>query len=170
MSSNLQNNFLLLVRSHGGTAGLFKSSYFWLALWSTVLCWKWVKEFEWTKLAQSALPTLAGFSIASFAILLALFSKEDRKALKAPSEKLGGRSPLLVLVSSIGMAVVVQISSFMLSMILDAQGVPVLPSFSKAAQLTNLALSFVGCLFFFYGVLLVVALVLKIFKTVDLAS
>lgn len=170
MSSNLQNNLTLLYKNYGGLRTIFCSSYFWISGVCTFASWRWIVEEQWIEKAQSILPALAGFSIASFAILIALFDPKDRRALKAPSEQLGGKSPLLSLVSSICHAIIIQIAALILSAVIESKSIPTPCVFSGASHVVNIVSSGVGLFLFYYGILLVMAMVLKIFRTVDLAS
>ncbi|MEL7684492.1 hypothetical protein AAG594_09170 [Citromicrobium bathyomarinum] len=168
-STGLWDSLVSLYKSHGGSKSIFASGYFWLALVVCVFCWPTVAEGSWTSFAQSALPTLAGFSIAAFAIIFAVLSDVERRALSAPDERLGGRSPFLVLTSAIGHAMVTQMFALLYSLIYEAKPFPNILNIEHVNVL-NIALSGIGFLLTVYGVVLILASVLSIYRILEIKA
>lgn len=170
LRTGLAANLGSLYSSYGGVKSLFSSSYFWIAAILTALSWRSIGGATWANLAQAALPNLAGFSIAAFAILFAILDDRARLALRAPDPRLGDRSPLLILASSICHAVIVQIGAFLYSVVYTSKPFPIIDGLECAAKTVNLAGSTLGVFLVIYAVLLVMAAVLSIFKMLELAA
>ncbi|WP_422357467.1 hypothetical protein [Qipengyuania flava] len=168
-STGLWDSLISLYKSHGGWKSILASGYFWLAVVVCVFCWPTIVGGGWTSFAQSALPTLAGFSIAAFAIIFAVLSEGERKALSSPEERLGGRSPFLVLTSAIGHAMVTQMFALLYSLVFDAKPIPSISNF-RHADAVNIGLSAIGLLLTVYGVVLVLASVLSIYRILEIKA
>lgn len=170
LRTGLTANLGSLYRSYGGIGSLFASSYFWIAIALTALSWRAVDGTSWANLAQAALPNLAGFSIAAFAILFAILDDRSRTALRAPDPRLDDRSPLLILASSVCHAVIVQIGAFLYSVVYMNKPFPIIEGFECVARTANLVGSAIGVFLVIYAVILVMAAVLSIFKMLELAA
>ena len=168
-STGLRDSLASLYKSHGGWKSILASGYFWLAVVVSVLCWRTIAIGDWTSFAQSALPTLAGFSIAAFAIIFAVLSEGERKALSLPDERLGGRSPFLILTSAIGHAMVVQLFALLYSLIFASKPVPNILSCLDVDKI-NIAFSAIGFLLVIYGIVLILASVLSIYKILEIKA
>lgn len=169
-ATGLISNLRILYQSYGGVAGLLKSEYFYVALFFTGLCWRLATNDAWADLAKSVLPTLSGFSIAAYAIFFAVLDESTRGALRAPSPDLGDRSPLLVIASAISHAVVVQIAGLMLAIVFSAKPLPTLSCMSDFYIATNAAFSAVGLFVTIYGIILILASILSIFRILEIRS
>ena len=168
--TGLRENIAALYNSHGGPRSLVRSAYFWVAVVLTILSWRKVADESWAAIAQSVLPTLTGFSIASFAILFAILDARARRALRAPDPRLDNRSPLLILAGSVAHAVVVQVIAILFSIVFTAKPFPVIAGlYLEAVTLTWLA-SALGLLLLLYAIVLVLATVLTIFRMLELAA
>lgn len=169
LGTSLLENLRAMYRSYGGPKSVLRSAYLWIALVLSAVSWRRIADESWSSAAQAILPNLAGFSIAAFAILFAILDARARRALRAPAEKLGGRSPLLVLASSVTHSVVVQIFALLFAFSFVAKPFPTVPGYECAAVVVTLAFSAVGLLIFLYAVVLVLATVLTIFKILEIA-
>jgi len=119
-------------------------------------------------MSKDILPQLAGFSVAAYALIFAVLNERTRNALRAPSPKLGGRSPLLILASSISHAVIIQIISVVSALIYSSKPFPsVDPTLSEVVNMTAGA---VGMFLLAYGIVLVIAAVLSIFKILEIEA
>lgn len=168
-STGMFESLSLLYKSHGGYRALFRSSYFYAALLLTVFAWPAIPSYTWTSFAIGSLPTLAGFSIAAFAILFAVLDTKARAALSVQDERLGNRSPMLILASSICHAVVVQLFALIYAYIFQGKPIPVfVPGVS--ADEVNLLFSLLGLILTLYAVVLVLAAVLSIFRLLEIQS
>jgi len=168
--TSLVQNLTRLYVSHGGVKALFRSAYLWIAVILSALSWRRIFDESWANISQSILPTLAGFSIASFAILFAILDSRARQALRAPAPELQGRSPLLVLAGSVTHAVVVQVAALLFSMVFASKPFPCIHGLEMWASLCTAVLSGLGLLLLLYGVVLVLATVLTVFKMLEIAS
>ncbi len=161
-------NIKTLYRSYGGFESLIKSAYFWISLAVSALCWRFVVDERWPDMSKDMLPQLAGFSVAAYALFFAVLDEKTRNALRAPSEKLGGRSPLLILASSISHAVIVQIVSVISALIYSSKPFPSIdPALS---EVVNMAAGAGGMFLLAYGIVLVIAAVLSIFKILEIEA
>lgn len=168
-STGLWGSLVSLYKSHGGWRSILVSGYFWLAVIVTAFCWPMIVDGDWMPFAQSALPTLAGFSIAAFAIIFAVLSERERKALSLPDDRLGGRSPFLILISAVGHAMVVQISALLFSLAFEAKPLPNL-LVNIDDHFVNIGFSAFGFLLTIYGVILILASVLSIFRVLEIKA
>lgn len=169
-STALGSNLKLLYGSYGGLSGLLRSEYFYTGLILSALCWRLAANGTWADVAMSVLPTLSGFSIAAYAIFFTVLDDRARDVLRAPAPSLGNRSPLLILASAISHAVVVQISGILIAIVFAAKPFPVLCEWDFVASRVNWAVSAVGLFATMYGIVLVLAAILSIFRILEIRS
>lgn len=161
-------NIKTLYHSYGGFESLIKSAYFWISLGVSACCWRFIADEKWAEMSKDILPQLAGFSVAAYALFFAVLDERTRNALRAPSDKLGGRSPLLILASSISHAVIIQIISVISALIYSSKPFPSIdPAIS---QVVNMVAGTVGMFLLAYGIVLVIAAVLSIFKILEMEA
>jgi len=132
------------------------------------LCWRFVPAQSWPDLAKDVLPQLAGFSVAAYALFFAVLDERTRNALRAPAEKLGGRSPLLILASSISHAVIVQVMAVLFALAYSSKPFP--SCNAVTAYWVNMIFGAIGLFMLIYGITLVLAAVLSIFKILELEA
>lgn len=159
----------LVYKNHGGIPGVLRSGYFWISIVIAVFSWTSVRSESWKTVAMSSLPTLAGFSVAAYAILFAVLDERARKALSAPDPALQNRSPLLMIVSSVTHAVIVQIITLIYAFCFEQKSLPMLTNCVKSSEV-NLVFSSLGLFMFIYSVTLVLASVLSIFTILDIRT
>ena len=179
-ASGVFENLRLVYSSYGGLNALVRSEYFWVALIVTTLCSRFALEYSWASYTLSIMPSLAGFSVAAFAIYFSVIDPEMQKALKKPSIDLNNRSPLLVIASSVVHAVFVQIIAMLYAFVFLAKPaqlfLEIIPTTMKASipsiLITWLPVfsSFLGLFLSIYGMILVVAATLSMFRVVDIKS
>ncbi|MCZ4108706.1 hypothetical protein O3U67_11485 [Brevundimonas diminuta] len=167
-STGFLPNISTLYKNHGGFKSLIRSAYFWISLFVTALCWRFVPGESWPDLAKDILPQLAGFSVAAYALFFAVLDERSRKALREPAEQLGGRSPLLILASSISHAVIVQIVAVLVALVYLSK--PLLTCSDDLAVVVNYSFGSLGLFLLIYGVTLVLAAVLSIFKILEIEA
>lgn len=119
-------------------------------------------------MSKDILPQLAGFSVAAYALFFAVLDEKTRNALRAPSEKLGGRSPLLILASSISHAVIVQVVAVLSALVYMGKPFPCINH--DLCNIVNLTAGAVGMFLLAYGIVLVIAAVLSIFKILEIEA
>lgn len=163
-------NLRLVYHSYGGWKSFIRSGYTWLAIGVTALTWPKAVDGEWANSALQVLPTLAGFSIAAYAVYFSVLSEEDREALLPPEPTMGGRSPFLILVSGISHAVFMQVCGILLAMIFIAKPFPTPRGYGDFASNFNIAISFVGSFLSAYGIILIVASVFSIFRILSIKA
>lgn len=169
--TGLFENIKLLYDHYGGYKSLISSGYCWISVIITLFAWPLIASEQWIKdIAFPILPALAGFSIAAYAIYFAVLGEGARKALAKPSPELGGRSPLLVLLSSITHAVIIQVSTLLMAIIFLAKPLPTLKGYEQAADWINLAVSALGLFMTIYAIILVIGAVLSIFKISEIQT
>lgn len=170
-------NLIKLYRHYGGISSLLRSYYFWVSLALSIISYKSVLSYSWASVALGSMPSLTGFTIASFAIVFAILSPEMlQKLIKLDKE---GSSPLLSVASSIGHAVFIQVTSIMLALIFtiadssEAEGLlsRILRSegysdrvFISSSRYLKVGFSSLGLFATYYGIILVLASVLSIFR------
>lgn len=168
--TGLFENLRLVYRNYGGVRSFIKSGYVWTAVAVTVLSWPKVKDGTWGDLSISVLPTLAGFSIAAYAVFFSVLGEKARKVLSSPAAELGNRAPLLILASSVSHAVCVQISAILLSVIFQAKPFPAIRGYELEASIFNILFSSIGMFLTAYGIILILASVLSIFRILEIQS
>jgi len=124
----------------------------------------------WVQFALPILPTLAGFSIAAYAVYFSVLSEKDRDALRIPAPSLNNRSPLLILASAVSHSVFVQILAILLAIIFTAKPFPTPVGYSELAKSVNLVISCVGLFLTTYGIILVTASVFSIFRILHIKA
>lgn len=167
-STGFLPNISTLYKNYGGFESLIRSAYFWISLVVSALCWRFVPSESWTDLSKDILPQLAGFSVAAYALFFAVLDERSRKALREPAEQLGGRSPLLILASSISHAVIVQIIAVLVSLVYSSKPFPTCSA--ELGRVVNLSFGAFGLFLLVYGVTLVLAAVLSIFKILEIEA
>jgi len=168
--SGLLKNLYLVYESYGWTWSFIRSGYTWASVVFTCLAWRKATEGNWVDTALAVLPTLAGFSIAAYAVYFSVLSENERKALQAPDDALGGRSPLLVLASSVSHAVFVQVVAILLAIVFQSKPFPTLEGFERWAKITNNSISFAGLFLTIYGITLILASVFSIFRILHIKA
>lgn len=168
--TGLLRTLRILYASYGGVHSLVRSEYFYVSVVLSLLCWRLRVNGSWSDLARSILPTLSGFSIAAYAIFFAVLDERTRDALRAPAEALENRSPLLILASSISHAVVVQLAGLVLAIVFLAKPFPAVAGFSAWSVTVNVTYSALGLLVTLYGIVLVMASILSIFRILEIRS
>lgn len=169
-STGLTSSLRLLYANYGGWRSLFSSEYFFLSLILAGLCWRYAITDQWSELAKSILPTLSGFSIAAYAIFFAVLDERTREALRVPAPELDNRSPLMILASAISHAVAIQLLGLILAIIYLAKPLPTLDCLEMAAKITNVTFSAVGLLVTMYGIVLIMASILAIYRILEIRS
>ena len=159
-----------LYRQYGGPGEILSSFYFLLSVALGLACWRLAALDEWTSIALAVLPTLAAFSIAAYALIFAVLDREAMAALAPPAESLGGRSPLLMLASTISHAVIVQVSGILYAIIYKSRPIPELLDVKFSAESANIVFGMIGLTLFIYGVSLVAAAALSIFRLLQLRA
>jgi hypothetical protein len=135
----------------------------------TALCWPSVISESWKNAAMGSLPTLAGFSIAAYAILFAVLDERSRRALASPEPDLENRSPLLVIVGIVTHAVITQIVTLLYAFCFDQKPLPMLFS-TIDSKVVNMLFSAVGLFLFIYSVTLILASILTLFRVLEIRT
>lgn len=168
--TGLIENLKIVYESYGRFSSFIRSGYTWIALAVTALSWRTAYDGTWVQLALPILPTLAGFSIAAYAVYFSVLTESERQALQKKDPKLGNRSPLLILASSVSHAVFVQVSGILLAIVFSAKPFPTIQGYGEWAKNTNIAISAVGLFLTIYGILLILASVLSIFRILHIKA
>jgi hypothetical protein len=168
--SGLLRNLYLVYESYGSWRSFITSGYTWTSIVFTCLAWRKATEGNWVETALAVLPTLAGFSIAAYAVYFSVLSENERRALQAPDKALGGRSPLLVLASTVSHAVFVQVVAILLAIVFQSKPLPTFEGFELWAKVTNNSISFVGLFLTIYGITLILAAVFSIFRILHIKA
>lgn len=175
-SSGIFENLRLVYLSYGGVASLLKSGYFWVSLLLMLLSAQSALDFSWPERALAIMPSLAGFSVAAFAIFFSVLDTKLQDALKKPAAELDGRSPLLVITSIVVHAVFIQVLATVFAFVALSDPVKFLLGFSSNSTLAvtlfymSRIFSFFGLFLTIYGLLLVIAAALTIFRVAEIRS
>lgn len=162
--TGLIENLRLVYASYGGWKSLASSGYLWSAVVISALGWRTTTNGQWVDFALPILPSLAGFAIAAYAVYFSILSEDDRRKLLRPNQRLGGRKPLLVLVSGVSHAVFVQILGILTAIVFMAKPFPTVAGYESEAKMINISLSALGLFFTIYGILLILGSVLSLFR------
>ena len=175
-SSNLWRNLKSLYQHYGSPLSWIASSYLWISIVIAALCWrrldtKHATAFseDWTEIVLSVSPALAGFSIATFALIFAIL---DQKKLRALAQEIDGKSssPLLIIGSSLFHAFLMQVSSIVFAIVYSSRPIPNFGASDQALRIVNSLFSAFGFVIFVYGIMLVVASILTIFRVLQLTA
>lgn len=169
-STGLFKTLQLLYNSYGGWRSFLTSEYTYLSIALCAASWRMIQSEDWANLSKSILPTLAGFSVAAYAIVFSVLDERSRTLLLAPSQKLGGRSPLLILASSISHAAIIQGSGVIYAIIYSTKPIPTLPGWEKYAIATNVTFSTIGLFTLLYGMTLIIGSLLSVFRLLEIRS
>ena len=170
-------NLRKLYVHYGGIRAVLKSSYFWVALIMTAISYRSIVDHDWAGITLGAMPSLTGFTIAAFAIIFVILDPHLLKKLMTPGAN--GTSPITSVAASIGHAVFIQVASMILALAFKvadlSEVIAVIAKelhgvgwsstvFLAATQWIKNMLSAVGLVLTYYGLLLVLAAVLSIFR------
>lgn len=167
--TGLIKSLRLVYASHGGPSAVLRSAYFWSSVIIAVLCWRSVAPESWKQPSMAVLPTLAGFSIAAYAILFAVLDEPSRKALSAPEPDLGNRSPLLMIVGTVTHALIVQVAAILYTFCFDQKPFSAYIECIDSNKI-NAIFSAIGLFFFIYSIFLVLASVLTLFRVLEIRT
>ena len=159
-----------IYKVYGGPLGLLRSSYFWFSVVLFLLSYNAAIKGTWEDLALSILPSLTGFSIASFAIVFAVLRPEQVSALL--KKKAGEEAPLLRLFSSITHAILIQVSGVLIAYVRKLSDLSEFAdwlvceqaSFDRIIQLIDRSSSAFGLFLSIYGITLLFSIALIIFQ------
>lgn len=160
----------LVYKNYGGIRGALRSSYFYLSLATSVACWRFTTSDEWAEKALDILPTLAGFTIAAYAVIFSVLDEKSRKTLGSPEPLLGGRSPLLMLISSISHGIIVQVMAIISALIFLSKPFPTPIGCEKFALTVNISTGFAGLFLLNYGIFLIIASIMSIYRLLEIRS
>ena len=157
---------------------MLRSSYFYISIVLSAVCWPIWLSGDWADIAQAVLPNLTGFSIAAFAILFSILSKDQIELLRTPAASLNDRSPLLVLASTIGHAVVVQASAILIAICYRPSSYSEVAAWfttrrklvEQILKIVDIGISSLGLFFCIYSIILVVAAVTTIFRLLEIVN
>lgn len=170
-------NLRKLYRHYGGLSAIVKSSYFWVSILLAAMSYKSIANAEWADRAMSVMPSLTGFTIAAFAIIFAILEPDMLRKLIAADDN--GRSPIAEIAASIGHAIFIQVSAMILALSSKLVDLTLIIetvedwicSFGYSSSLflrgmnwLEYFFSAIGLFFTYYGVLLVLAAILSIFR------
>jgi hypothetical protein len=178
LGSGFSENIKLVYQSYGGPMSILCSAYFWCAVFLTALSSRFALEYSWAEKTLNIMPSLAGFSIAAFAIYFAVIDPALQQALLKPAEELGGRSPLLVLASTVVHAVFVQMSAMIYAFVFISNPLTFFASLfdfcdARLALVdfyhwASIAASFLGLFISIYGLVLVLGATLSMFRIISI--
>lgn len=166
-----------LYAHYGGVGAIVRSSYFWVSMLFAVISLSAVDNSEWADRALSVMPSLAGFTIASFAIIFAILDPEMLRKLLVPDS--GGSSPITRIAASIGHAVFIQVSAMVFAIAFKLSDLNPLflkldlllrcsgssgTFFRDVAGWISVIFSSLGLFLTYYGVMLVLAAILSIVR------
>lgn len=105
---------------YGLFRAIIRSSYFWMALFINIIMYpSWIK-LEWWEMPRTILPSMLGFTLGGYAILLA-FGDERFRSILTGSQGDGKPSPFLIVNATFVHFIFVQIVAIIFSIILDAE-------------------------------------------------
>lgn len=169
-------NIRMLYRCYGGVREILRSNYFWISIFLSIFSYDAAVSQSWVEIAISIMPSLTGFTIASFAIIFSILGPNLLRLLTPTKE--GGVSPIVSLAASICHAVVVQVLSITTAISFSIIKIPFINEnyihniFNECTisiiifsfEAIKYIFSFIGVFFTYYGLMLVVAAALSIFR------
>lgn len=170
-------NIRKLYRHYGGFSALIRSQYLWLSIILTGFSVKSAKEFKWADLALGALPSLAGFALAAFAIIFASLDNEARKKLIKVDDN--GNSSMASISATISHAVLIQALTIIfsisskqinidsikeISLSISIEFYSQLERFNTYLIAASECASIIGIFLLYYSMMLVIAVALSLFR------
>lgn len=163
-------NLKIIFDLYGGFPALWTSSYFRISFVVTLLLWPLAVSGRWVDRAISILPSVTGFSIAAFAIILAIGDDRFRRSMAKVDAIRAGESDLVILSANFCWFICIQVFSMIYAVIFDARPVPYFCKFvtefrycDKVFLITNLLFSTLGLFIFIYAVFLIIASIFQMF-------
>jgi hypothetical protein len=169
-----RNTWGLYWELYGGLSAIFTSIYLWGALIFTILCaplWLkntplclydtplWIQVGEriaWFNLCNSVLPSILGFTLGGYAILLAFGGNDFMKVIAGQSEKEGGkRSPFMKINATFLHFIIIQVIALIFSI------------FCLAWNIRTGIVAFIGFFLFSYAITIALAAAFSILRLTD---
>lgn len=160
MSSNFKDNikdsyqgvseiFSRYWRAYGGSRALMTSPYLHVAIVATLILYPLWHSDDWWDIAISVAPSVLGFSLAGYAIWLALGDDSFRRLISGEDED-GEPSPFMQVNAAFVHFMLLQVLSLMVALLFKAYA-------SGTSGILRDIASFVGFSIFVYSVLCVLA-------------
>ena len=143
--------FNLYWENYGGLKAVLSSPYFMISLLLTVFVVIFGSSEKWYEHTLNILPDVLGFSIGSFAILIALGDNKFRQKLSAINEE-ETSTPFMVINSSFVHFIFIQILAILIALISQLMG------------LENFIFFFIGIFFLIYAIMSTLAATLVILQ------
>ncbi|MCR1770870.1 hypothetical protein [Burkholderia glumae] len=157
-------------KAYGGFKILFESVFFWAALFITAISYPYWSSKEWWSVVTTVLPTILGFTIAAFALVIGIGTGTFKRQLHRPGKD--GKPPLYLKVSGIFVhQIVIQASAIIFSVTLAALWLWPAPTeepwvaINEYARLVSWA---IGFFLFAYSLVLVIAGALNLYTLAKL--
>lgn len=171
-----------LYKDAGGAKFVFATPYLYAAMIFTFVFLDREFDSNWMEQARAMFPSLIGFSLATFAIVLALFGADNLSKLAKKNET-SGTSPLSKLTALIVHASLVQLLALVFAFALDQVSICngaveqcgwkniVFNACSWSERLFIREISYsIGFFFTVYGLTLIVSTLLAVFQTSQLTK
>jgi len=166
-------NLVKLYRVYGGPTAFFRSAYLWTAVFLCFVTRDSLKNGAWAETVLDYMPSLSGFTIAAFAIVLAVFRPQEMRALSGSGDT---ASPLSRIAATVTHAVVVQLMAIVLAAASSSASLTAVSEFcvvqtcfeniSSIEESLGQFFSVFGLFLGWYWLLLVLAAVLSLFRIV----
>ena len=167
-------NLKILYKAYGGFGAILRSLYFWISVLLCAVSYFFMVDLGWENLSISIMPSMIGFTVAAFALMFAIL---DQRAfgLLLPRGK-DGNSPIITIASNITHAVSIQVLSLLIALSRSLISHASIVSRFKMCNFDinyyidygSSALSIIGLFMTYYGLLLVVATILSIFRILSI--
>ena len=172
-------NIRLLYRYYSAGGGIWRSPYFWISVGLAVGIGSVFGFGPWYTMAHNTLPSLAGFSVAAFAIIFVVLRPDQITALLKSKDE-NDKPPLLTVASIICHAILIQVLTITLAGIVVSSDYQEVVSFCCSGDSLNCYLvalrylkwgvNFLGYFLLFYSWLLVLAAALSVLRLMALAG
>ncbi|MFG1362449.1 hypothetical protein [Xanthobacter versatilis] len=167
-------NLRLLYLAYGGVGATLRSLYFWISACLSAFSYTLIIQTGWESLNISIMPSMIGFTVAAFALMFAILDQKSLGVL-LPKDK-DGKSPIITIASNITHAVTVQTFSLIIALCRSLISKDELLNRFKMCnidikyycELLSSIFSFIGIFATFYGIILVVATILSIFRVLSI--
>jgi len=156
--------------AYGGASAMLGSPYLHLSLGLAALMWPLWRVPSWTDITLSVLPSLMGFSLGGFAMLLAVGDDGFRAILAGPARDSDKPSPLMGIAASFVHFLVMQTLSIVVALLIKAHlavGVIVTPPGGAVLHGPALWISAAGFWLFVYALLLSMPAVFRVLRVVS---
>lgn len=157
-------------KAYGGFKNLFGSRFFWAAIFITAISYPYWNNKDWWNVVTTVLPTILGFTVAAFALVIGIGTGVFKRQLHRPGKD--GNPSLYIKVSGIFVhQIVIQASAIIFAVTLAALWLWPVPTEEPWVEINEYARKIswaIGFFLFSYSLVLIIAGALNLYTLAKL--